>query len=296
MKRFHLTYQVTEQMLLRDFLTAKGISKRTLTAIKYEGGSIYVNEVEQNVRYKVKSGDIVSIYFPIERLSDGLTAEQGELDVIYEDEALLLVNKSAAMSTIPSAQHRSHTVANYVAGKFAKEAVPATVHIVTRLDYDTSGLVCIAKNRHIHHLLSEQIQQGLFDRKYEAIVEGHIVESHFTINQPIGRKEGSIIERMICSDGQSAITHVQVQKRFIQQDKSFTLVELTLETGRTHQIRVHLASIGHPLAGDDLYGGERAQISRQALHCKALAFQHPLHEKQVCFKSELPGDMLSLFE
>lgn len=290
--RFCLTFIVQEKnMLLRTFLNEKEISKRTLTAIKYNGGYLTVNGVERDVRYLLQVGDRVDVTFPLEEMGVGLVAQDGSLDIIYEDEAILMVNKPAGMSTIPSQNHLSNTIANYVAGKFVRENIPATVHVVTRLDYNTSGLICIAKNRHIHHLLGKQMMQAEFDRRYEAIVEGHVEEDAFMINKSIGRKDGSIIERVICSDGKPACTEVFVQQRFDLNGKNFTKVQLTLHTGRTHQIRVHLQSIGHPLAGDDLYGGERKFIARQALHCARLQFKHPLTDKQMKFVSALPNDM-----
>lgn len=156
--RFRLAFLVEEEgMLLREFLHSKGISKRTLTATKYDGGHLTVNGHEQNVRHRLQLGDEVAIIFPPEQPSEGLHPEDGPLDIVYEDEAILILNKPPGQSTIPSRDHPGGTVANYVAGKFVREGLPATVHVVTRLDKDTSGLICIAKNRHIHHLLSEQM-------------------------------------------------------------------------------------------------------------------------------------------
>lgn len=291
MKQFTLIYTVEQEMLLRDYLVLHHISKRTLAAVKFSGGNIYVNEVEQNVRHVVRPGDVVKIVFPKEQLSEGLTPENGPLQIVYEDEALLLLQKDAGMSTIPSFQHRAHTIANYVAGKFVREEIPATVHIVTRLDLDTSGLICIAKNRHIHHVMSKQIQEGTFERTYEAVVEGLIMEDEWTMDQPIGRKEGSIIERTVRTDGQEAVTHGQVLRRIQNEYGKFTHIALTLETGRTHQIRVHMQAFGHSLIGDDLYGGQTTLIQRQALHCKSLTFQHPVTNEQMTFTSPLPQDI-----
>ena len=291
MNQFTLQYTVEQEMLLRDYLAMHDISKRTLAAVKLGGGNIYVNEIERNVRYIVQPGDLVKIVFPKEERSEGLVPEDGPLQIVYEDEALLVIQKDAGMSTIPSAQHRSHTIANYVAGKFARENIPATVHIVTRLDLDTSGLICIAKNRHIHHILSKQIQTCIFERTYEAVVEGHIVADQWTTNEPIGRKDGSIIERMVRADGQHAITHGKVLKRIENGCGKYTHIALTLETGRTHQIRVHMQSIGHSLVGDDLYGGQTEWINRQALHCKSLTFYHPITKKKMTFTSPTPPDI-----
>lgn len=293
--QFTLAFIVKEREILRAFLARQNISKRTLTAVKYEGGQLLVNGIERDVRYMLAPEDSVRVVFPPEELSEGLLAEDGELNIVYEDEAVLLIQKPAATSTIPSFSHRTGTIANFVAGKFLRENIPATVHVVTRLDYDTSGLLCIAKNRHIHHLLGKQMTEAGFKRRYEAVVEGHLKQDEFLIDACIGRKEGSIIERMVRPDGQEAKTYVQVLERFEQNGQQFTHVALTLQTGRTHQIRVHMCSIGHPLAGDDLYGGGRDMIGRQALHCTALSFQHPVSGKKLSFTNELSTDIKTIF-
>lgn len=294
-RRFKLVFQVEhESVFLRDFLSQQEISKRTLTAIKFGGGNLYVNGHEQDVRFVLKKGDEVTVYFPAEKMSSGLQAEEGSLEVVYEDEALLIVNKQPQQSTMPSQGHRSGTVANYVAGKFIKEKVPATVHIVTRLDFNTSGLLCIAKNRHVHHLLGLQMTAGTFNRQYEAIVEGTVRQDDFSITSKIGRKDGSIIERVTRSDGKNAHTKVKVIKRFSKNNVELTHVALVLLTGRTHQIRVHMQSVGHPLTGDDLYGGSRKLMSRQALHCSTLAFTHPITGENILFNSGVSSDMKEL--
>lgn len=294
--RFCLAYEVEkDNVQLRSFLNDKEISKRTLTAIKYNGGRLAVNGIERDVRYLLHTGDKVEVLFPPERMSDGLLPEDGELDIVYEDDAILILNKKPGQSTIPSRDHRLGTIANFVAGKFVRERIPATVHVVTRLDYNTSGLLCIAKNRHIHHLLGKQINTSEFHRQYEAIVEGKIENNEFSITKSIGRKEGSIIERIVREDGQSAQTDVQVLQHFSKGTQDLTQVKLFLKTGRTHQIRVHMQSIGYPLAGDDLYGGSRTLISRQALHCTLLQFIHPITGEALRFKSNVSNDMQQLF-
>lgn len=289
--RFQLDFQVEESSILRAFLQANDISKRTLTAVKYEGGKILVNGEEKNVRCQLNEGDRVTVIFPPEKLSEGLIAEEGDLNIHYEDSAILMIHKPFGQKTIPSFQHRTGTIANFVAGKFLKENIPSTVHVVTRLDSDTSGLLCVAKNRHIHHLLSEQIKNLTFKRSYEAIVEGHLGEDNMRIDASISREEGSIIKRTVDEKGQRAVTNVRVLNRLEKNGELFTHIALQLETGRTHQIRVHMMSIGHPLVGDDLYGGKMIHMDRQALHCVAIAFQHPLSKKEVVFKSDLAMDM-----
>jgi 23S rRNA pseudouridine1911/1915/1917 synthase len=294
-KNFTLEFSVEqERILLREFLHGHGISKRTLTAVKYDGGKLLVNGVEQTVRHILSKGDVVTVQFPLEEPSIGLVPETGNLSIVYEDQAILIIDKPAGQGTIPSRDQPSGTVANVVAGKFVAEQVPSTVHVVTRLDTDTSGLICMAKNRHIHHLLSEQMKANGFERKYIAFVEGNIKEQNFTIEQPIGRKDGSIIERIVRQDGQYARTDIEVLDRFEMNGEPLTAVSLKLHTGRTHQIRVHLQWLGHPLAGDDLYGGSRHLIDRQALHCATIGFRHPLTNEPMTFTSGLPSDMEQL--
>ncbi|WP_309296242.1 RluA family pseudouridine synthase [Sporosarcina sp. NCCP-2716] len=289
-----LTFTADEPILLRDLLNQNELSKRAITAIKYSGGRIAVNSVERTVRWMLSAGDEVTVEFPPEQLADGLIAEPGYLAVLYEDEALLVIDKPAGQGTIPSRNQPSGTLANVVAGKYERDGHQATVHVVTRLDTDTSGVVCIAKNRHIHHLLSSQMQQTGIDRRYRALVSGILDGDDYRIEEPIGRKDGSIIERTVRPDGQYARTDVRVTGRYSLKGELFTAVELQLHTGRTHQIRVHMAHAGHPLLGDDLYGGPCALLSRQALHCARVSFIHPTERHQVTFQSSLPDDLAEL--
>lgn len=280
--------------LLREAIARQGISKRALTAIKFDGGKIYVNGKEQNVRTLLKKGDEISIVFPPEEVSSSLAIEYDELTIVYEDEALIIIDKPPFMNTIPSREHPTGSIANYVMGYFEKNNIASTVHIVTRLDRDTSGLLCIAKNRHIHHLMGIQQQQNLIDKQYEAILHGHMEVNHQTIIAPIGRKDTSIIEREVRADGQNAQTEVKVLKRSMIQNEAITHVRLKLHTGRTHQIRVHMAHVGHPLVGDELYGGKRMLLSHQALHCVRLEFVHPLTKEPLTFQSPLLLSMQEL--
>ncbi|PID17318.1 MULTISPECIES: RluA family pseudouridine synthase [unclassified Sporosarcina] len=288
---FQLHFDVTHSGLLRDFLAQHDISKTTLTAIKYQGGEILVNGQRQNVRYKLQPADRVSVLFPPEQVSDGLTPQDGELSILYEDETILVLDKPAGQSTIPSRNHPFGTLANFVCGKFEREGILSTVHMVTRLDTDTSGIICAAKNRHIHHLLSKQMSEKLFRRQYTAFAEGIITPSFITVEQPIGRKEGSIIERTVCENGQYAKTDVSVTGHYHHETGRFSIVNLNLHTGRTHQIRVHMQWLGHPLVGDDLYGANGNMFARQALHCSGISFLHPLTKERIDFTSPLPEDM-----
>lgn len=289
-KQFELQFIASEEQLLREAISAWGISKRALTAIKFDGGDILVNGVEQTVRYLLTIGDEVTIRFPQEQVSEGLVAEDGTLDIVYEDASILVLNKPAYQSTIPSREHPTGSVANLLRGYFEQQNLASTAHIVTRLDRDTSGLMIVAKHRHIHHLMSEQQKKGTVHREYEAIVHG-VVEGQ-SITLPIGRKDTSIIEREVRADGQFAHTDVAV----ISCTKDYSHVRLKLHTGRTHQIRVHLSHIGHALVGDGLYDGSTEWLDRQALHCMFVAFTHPLTNEPLQLTSELPADMRKLIQ
>ncbi|RFU64112.1 RluA family pseudouridine synthase [Peribacillus glennii] len=277
-------------MILREFIRQRQISRRALAAIKFGGGLILVNEKEATVRYVLKGGDRIQVIFPPEEPSSGLVAEMIPLTIKYEDEFILVVAKPPFMSTIPSREHPAGSLANALAWYYRDKGLPSTIHVVTRLDRDTSGLVLVAKHSHVHHLLSEQQKQGLVKRKYIAIAEGYVEERSGKIEEPIGRKPTSIIEREVRADGQYACTLFEVTGR----SSSYSLMSLQLLTGRTHQIRVHLSHYGFPLAGDDLYGGSTKDISRQALHCSNLKFFHPFLNKQMVFEEPLPEDMRKL--
>ncbi|MGH0778126.1 RluA family pseudouridine synthase [Bacillus cereus] len=290
MNRFTLKWNIEsaeEGTLVREFLKTKGISKAALTDIKFHGGAIKVNGQHASVRHQLQVGEELRIFFPVEERSEGMIAEDIPLCIVYEDDAVLVINKEANMSTIPSREHPSGSVANALLSHYDKQYLASTVHIVTRLDRDTSGLMLIAKNRFVHHLLSKQHQQKAVKRTYEAIVHGEMVEREGTIDAPIGRKSDSIIERTVCEEGQRAVTHFRV----IDSANHKTHVSLELDTGRTHQIRVHMAHIGHPLLGDNLYGGKRDEMKRQALHSTSLTFYHPILEKEMSFTAMIPSDM-----
>lgn len=293
MKAFELSWNVAaaeEGMILREFLKSQHISKAALADIKFQGGKITVNAQEETVRYILQSGDRVTVQFPLEKCSDGLIAEDLPLDIVYEDDHVLVINKPAFMNTIPSREHPAGSVANRVAGYYLKQEISSTVHVVTRLDRDTSGIMLIAKHRHVHHLLSEQQKRGEVKRTYVAFVHGHVAPEG-KVEAPIGRKSSSIIEREVREDGQYACT---LFKRLLEFDEGYSYVQLRLLTGRTHQIRVHMAHIGHPLLGDDLYGGTLELISRQALHCRQIKFVHPFTGEQMMFEAELVEDMSRL--
>lgn len=295
MSQFKLQWVINEThagVLIRDYLKEKEISKTALTDIKFNGGCILVNGAEMTVRYELKSGDLLEVYYPPEKHSEGIVEEKIPLSILYEDPYILIIDKPAAMNSIPSREHPTGSVASALVGYYQSINLQSTAHIVTRLDRDTSGILLIAKHRHIHHLFSKQQKSGGVHRTYEAFVHGALPTMKGTIVAPIGRKKDSIIEREVTVDGQYACTHYMVKRNYAL----FTHIQLRLETGRTHQIRVHMKHIGHPLLGDDLYGGLRELIQRQALHCREITFFHPIYQKEMMFSSPLPKEMTRLFK
>ncbi|MBC1476270.1 RluA family pseudouridine synthase [Listeria welshimeri] len=291
-----LEWQVENEedgLLLRTFLRSKHISKQLLTAVKFSAdGKIEVNRTEQNVLYQVQTGDNVRLTFPTEQQNERLLAEYTKLEVIFEDDFLLIINKPAGMASIPSQYHPSGSVANFVKGHYEAQGLTSAIHIVTRLDRDTSGLMLIAKNRFAHARLSTFLQQGLLKRRYQALTSGILQEEAGSIEAPIGRKEVSIMERFVTPEGKYAKTNYEVLKRY----RGFDHVAIQLETGRTHQIRVHFSYIGHPLIGDDMYGGETSMLQRQALHSCHLHLVHPVTEEYMAFDLALPDDLEEIIQ
>ena len=200
---------------------------------------------------------------------------------------ILVVNKPAGIAVHPSILHYEDSISSGVRFYFDSIGLKKKIRPVNRLDLNTSGLVIFAKCEYIQDCLNKQMQNKSFIKEYLALANGIFENKTETISLPIARKEGSIIERCISSNGQISITHYEVLKEY----PSYSLVKCTLETGRTHQIRVHMSAIGHPLLGDTLYGKYSNLISRQALHCYKLKFIHPINKTLIELESELPEDM-----
>lgn len=280
-------------LLIREFLIKEAqFSKRLIIKAKSEQGQICVNGVPQTVRYTLQEQDILTVQLPEEKIAPHMKKEAVPLDIVYEDEDLLIVNKPSGLATIPSRKDPATSVANRLLYYYDIHSLPYTVHIVTRLDRDTSGLVLVAKHQYCHSILAAMQKRQEIFRKYTAIAEGEMEQTDFTIDQPIGRKEGSIIERAVVKDGKQAITHGKVLHHY----QTHSSLQLQLETGRTHQIRVHLAYRGNPLLGDDLYHGDTSRINRQALHCHELYFVHPFTKQELEITSSLPADMKDLLD
>lgn len=286
--KFEWLFHEQENLLLRTFLTKKGISKRLLSKIKFHGGNIKVNGEKVNVLKELSKGDHIELFLPKEKDNPYLLPFDAPLDILYEDDHFLIVNKPAGVAAVPSMTHKNGTMANRVKYyTMKKEQAAGTVHVVTRLDKDTSGAMIFAKHSFAHSQLDRQLRNREIIKHYSLIVEGRMTkETHGWIDAPIARTEDSIITRRVHPTGKEALTEYWV----LNKTKQRSLLEVRLHTGRTHQIRVHFAHIGHPLAGDELYGGKLEGMQRQALHCSYLSFQQPFSGKTVKVTCELPSD------
>ena len=248
---------------------------------------LFLNNTTCDTRAPVKIGDKLIIDFNYEEDNSNIVPNGMDLDIIYEDDWLLIVNKPSGIAIHPSILHFNNSLSNGIRFYFDKIGLKKKIRPVNRLDKDTSGLVIFAKCEYIQECLSLQMQEGILKKEYLCLVSGTINQKSGTINIPIARKEGSIMERCIDEKGKQAITHYKVIKEF----KNYSLVECRLETGRTHQIRLHMASIGHPLLGDTLYGTSSSLISRQALHSYKIKFIHPITKKEIELIAKLPQDI-----
>ncbi|MCI1882843.1 MAG: RluA family pseudouridine synthase [Sporolactobacillus sp.] len=291
--RINVTIDRNNQgMVLRDFLRKElHVSHRMLSAIKYKGGHLRVDGTDRTVRHVLQEGEVLSVVFPPETPSGFLRGEPMPLDIVYEDDFFLVINKPAGMPSIPSSRYPSGTLANGVLAYFESKHLASTVHIVNRLDRNTSGLLLVAKNRFSHERFFKMQKRRELQRRYLAVVGGRLDDREGVIDAPIGRRAGSIIERCVdWQTGKRALTSYRVLDHFADA----TLIVIRLQTGRTHQIRVHFASIGHPLLGDELYGGSTARIGRQALHSFELNFIHPFTDAPMRLHACCPDDFASL--
>lgn len=285
-----LTNTSDQSLKIKAFLQKRNFSHRLISTIK-KMGQLHVVEQKVTTLDLLAPGDVLTVRLPKEKSDATVPFSYVPLEVIFEDDNWLVVNKPSGLSSVPGPSNRTDTMVNRVKGHLKKQGSQDLVpHIVTRLDRDTSGVMLIAKNRVAISVLAPQIETHQIEKKYVALASGQFSVKEGFIDQPIG-KAADGIHREIQADGQQAQTKYRVLKQFDQ----YALVSVQLLTGRTHQIRVHFASLGHPLVGDTLYGGPTdLGITRQALHAQSLKFTDPLTGKVHLFKTELPEDMRRL--
>lgn len=260
------------------------MSTRTLSKLKREDCGITRDNAVIKATDKVFANEKIVISLPKDK--NEIIPIKGDLDILFEDEYLLCINKPYNMPVHPTKVHQTDTLSNIVSYYMVSKGENYAFRAVNRLDKDTSGIVILAKDRYTCAVMqgSNEIQ-----KEYVAVCEGEIFEN-ITIDNPISLEPNSKIKRCICDIGQKAITHCTP----IKSKNGHTLLRITLETGRTHQIRCHLSSVGHPLAGDDLYGGSREKILRQALHCMSVTFLHPITKCKVVIKTDIPQEFLAI--
>lgn len=251
-----------------------------------DGGNITVNGKTKKAKYKVKSGDLIRLEEPETKTLE-LRPENIPLDIVYEDDDVIVINKPQGMVVHPAPGHDEHTLVNALLYHCPLSTINGTFRpgIVHRIDKDTSGLLMVAKNDKAHRSLAKQLKDKTNIREYVALVHGRIAEDEGTINAPIGRSLKDRKKQAVVKDGRNAVTHFEVLKRY----RDYTLVKCILETGRTHQIRVHMKYICHPLVGDPLYGPKKTiKGNGQFLHAGKLGFVHPTTGKLLIFEAPLP--------
>lgn len=277
------------------YVAERGGITRSASAKLTERGAVTVNGVKMPKNYRLREGDTVDIDFP-EPVPDRAEPENIPLDIVYEDDYLLIVNKPKGMVVHPAAGNPTGTLVNallYHCGT-SLSGINGVIRpgIVHRIDKDTSGLLAVAKTDAAHVSLAEQISSHSFGRRYEAVINGHLRDENGTADAPIGRHPVDRKKMAIVKGGKPAVTHYSVVSRLEKADH----IALQLETGRTHQIRVHMASLGHPLLGDTVYGGGKSRfevthaslLSGQCLHAKTISFVHPITGQFMKFDSALP--------
>lgn len=288
-----LRYEVEPEFsgyTIEKYLKLKGYSHGCIVYLKKTEEGIKRNGVWAYTKERLEAGDVLETVFVEEDSSENILAVEMPLDILYEDEDLLVVNKPSDTPIHPSQGNYDNSLANGVKYYYEQQGVNFVFRCINRLDRDTTGLVVIAKNMLSGAALNQAMVNREIHRTYLAVVKGALPESG-TIDFPIARKDGSTVERCVdFENGERAVTHFEC----LEQNETYSLAKIWLETGRTHQIRVHMNYIGHPLPGDFLYHNDRSEIGRQALHSWRLEFHHPVTGKRMEFEQPLPEDMRNL--
>lgn len=278
---------------VEQFLRRKRYSGQNLSEIKRMPKSILVNGVHYYMRQELSKGDHLQVRICETKNSEKIPPTNLPLDIIYEDEDLLVLNKPAGMPIHPSLNNYTNSIANALAYYFQSQGKPFIFRCCNRLDRDTSGLTIVSKHLVSGSILSDMTKYREVHREYLAIARGSVTPSEGTIQAPLGRKEGTIIERTVdWEHGEDAVTHYKV----VKEANGHSLVSLRLETGRTHQIRIHMKYLGYPLIGDYLYNPDMEYMTRQALHSHHMEFTHPITGEHMSFTAPLPEDMARVMQ
>lgn len=274
-----IEYIVEKDSILKEYLKEIGLSRRFMKMVKLYG-KMYINDCEVKNYFPVKVGDRITLEYNEEE-NDNIIITENNLDIRYEDEHILIINKPESLAVQPSHKHYKENIVSYVKAYFRKNNIVSNVHIVNRLDYATSGLMIVAKDGFTHFALTKD---KIITRKYYAIIKGIIPEKEGIINLPIKReseeRDGNI-KRIVASDGKEAITHYKIIKE--NEKNNLSIVDVKLDTGRTHQIRVHFKTLGYPLLGDKIYGEEDERLF---LHCYHLSFKNPFNGEEIIIEQK----------
>lgn len=244
---------------------------------------ILIDDKKTDTRMIPKVEDVIKIDLNYYEDNSNIVSKRIDLNIVYEDEAMIIVNKPKGIAVHPSIRHYENSLASGIKYYFEKNGINKKIRPVNRLDLNTSGLIIFAKNEYVQEILIKQMQTNTFTKEYIAIALGIFEKKKGKIDAPITRKEGSIIERCVSEEGKKAVTEYEV----IRELDKYSIVKCKLLTGRTHQIRVHMSYIGHPLLGDSLYGEKSDLIDGQALHCYKLTFLHPISREKLEITSDL---------
>lgn len=286
-----LTYIIRSEdnaVKIKYFLRQQGYSNQLLARLKNDPDSILINNVPKYMNERLTAGDRLAVHIRENKVSENIIPVALPLAILYEDEDIIAVNKPAGMPTHPSINNHHNSLANALAYYYKEQNKTFVFRCTNRLDRDTSGVTVISKNLLSSGILFNMAVRHEIDREYLAIVSGCDLPDKGRIDAPLGRKPGSIIERKVdFKQGEAAVTHYEVLKR----EKGHSLVSLHLETGRTHQIRIHMKYLGYPLIGDYLYNPDMRLIHRQALHSYKMSFLHPVTKRPMTFTAPLPEDM-----
>ncbi|NGP46163.1 RluA family pseudouridine synthase [Bacillaceae bacterium SIJ1] len=281
-----------EGMTIKVYLQeACDFSSRTFRTVKKDGRILINGKLKKGFDL-LTAGDQLEVFLPVEVVGEHLKPTPLQLDVMYEDEDIIVINKPPGVPSLPPQSGDPLNIAGALLAHYEANGATTAIHLVNRLDRDTSGAMMAAKHKHAHHKMSMQQHSFALSRTYEAIVTGTLRPPSGTIEQPIGMKPGSKVERAVVPGGKHAVTHYKTLSP--TKDGRDHLVQVQLETGRTHQIRVHMTWLGHPLLGDTLYGKENDQIERQALHCREMTFHHPITGDEMTIHCPLREDMARL--
>lgn len=268
-----------------------GLSGTVVRRIKWLPDGILVDGRRVNTRYVPRAGEVLSVRLSDPERRSGIVPAPGPLDIVYEDPDLLVLNKAPGVAVHPGPGHYDNTIGNFLLYYYDSKGGEGDFHPVHRLDRGTSGLMVVARHPHAQEVLKGQLHTADFCRTYLAVCEGALEPATGTVDAPLGPRDGSLVEQCVRPDGKPARTWYETVRRA----GDYSQLRLKLETGRTHQIRVHLAWLGHPLVGDFLYGRECPEVIRRpALHSAELSFRHPITGARLSFSQPLPEDMADL--